>query len=115
MVGDAEKYQAEDEEVRRKVEARNSLENYVYSLRNTLRDEKVRLLPSSSTSGWSTMVLLRSMPLHCHACQQWQPRCAEDTILLPKLMGAPPDPASLVLRHADGLSWHGEWNASAMP
>ena len=45
MVGDAEKYQAEDEEVRRKVEAKNSLENYVYSLRNTLRDEKVRLVP----------------------------------------------------------------------
>ena len=42
MVSDAEKYQAEDEEVRRKVEAKNALENYVYSLRNTLRDDKVR-------------------------------------------------------------------------
>ena len=29
-------------QVRRKVEAKNSLENYVYSLRNTLRDDKVR-------------------------------------------------------------------------
>ena len=28
-------------QVRRKVEAKNSLENYAYSLRNTLRDEKV--------------------------------------------------------------------------
>ncbi len=44
MVSDAEKYQAEDEEVRRKVEAKNALENYVYSLRNTLRDDKVRPL-----------------------------------------------------------------------
>ena len=42
MVSDAEKYQAEDEEVRRKVEAKNALENYIYSLRNTLRDDKVR-------------------------------------------------------------------------
>ena len=48
MVTDAEKYQAEDEEVRRKVEAKNSLENYVYSLRNTLRDDKVRPAPSTN-------------------------------------------------------------------
>ncbi len=48
MVSDAEKYQAEDEEVRRKVEAKNALENYVYSLRNTLRDDKVRPLCCST-------------------------------------------------------------------
>ena len=29
-------------QVRRKVATKNSLENYVYSLRNTLRDDKVR-------------------------------------------------------------------------
>ena len=49
MVSDAEKYSAEDEEVRRKVEAKNALENYVYSLRNSLRDEKVRAVCCSAS------------------------------------------------------------------
>ena len=41
MVSDAEKYKSEDEEARRKVEAKNALENYAFSLRNTTRDDKV--------------------------------------------------------------------------
>jgi len=41
MVQEAEKYKAEDEEVKRKVEARNALENYAYNMRNTVRDEKI--------------------------------------------------------------------------
>ncbi|XP_073044185.1 heat shock 70 kDa protein-like [Primulina eburnea] len=40
MVQDAEKYKAEDEDVKKKVEAKNSLENYAYNMRNTVRDEK---------------------------------------------------------------------------
>ncbi|KAJ4845823.1 70-kilodalton heat shock protein [Turnera subulata] len=40
MVEEAEKYKAEDEEVKKKVEARNGLENYAYSMRNTVRDDK---------------------------------------------------------------------------
>lgn len=40
MVQEAEKYKAEDEEVKKKVEAKNSLENYAYNMRNTIRDEK---------------------------------------------------------------------------
>jgi L1 cell adhesion molecule like protein len=40
MVHDAEKYKAEDEEVKKKVDAKNSLENYAYNMRNTVRDEK---------------------------------------------------------------------------
>lgn len=40
MVQDAEKYKSEDEEVRKKVDAKNSLENYAYNMRNTVRDEK---------------------------------------------------------------------------
>lgn len=36
--------QAEDEEARRKVEAKNGLENYAYGVRNSLREEKVFLL-----------------------------------------------------------------------
>jgi len=41
MVSEAEKYKAEDEEARKKVDAKNSLENYAYNMRNTIRDEKV--------------------------------------------------------------------------
>lgn len=40
MVKDAERYKAEDEEVKKKVEAKNGLENYAYNMRNTVRDEK---------------------------------------------------------------------------
>lgn len=40
MVQEAEKYKAEDGEVKKKVDAKNSLENYVYNMRNTVKDEK---------------------------------------------------------------------------
>ncbi|OMP01636.1 Heat shock protein 70 family [Corchorus capsularis] len=40
MVKDAEKYKAEDEDVKKKVEAKNALENYAYNMRNTVKDEK---------------------------------------------------------------------------
>ena len=36
----AEKYKAEDEAARTKVEAKNGLENYAYNMRNTIRDDK---------------------------------------------------------------------------
>jgi L1 cell adhesion molecule like protein len=41
MVSEAEKYKAEDEKVKKKVEAKNTLENYAYSMKNTISDEKV--------------------------------------------------------------------------
>eukprot|EP00854_Cymbomonas_tetramitiformis_P018813 gene18813-22477_t len=37
----AEKYKSEDEEHKKKIEAKNALENYAYNMRNTLNDEKV--------------------------------------------------------------------------
>ncbi|KAM7527124.1 hypothetical protein LguiB_030534 [Lonicera macranthoides] len=40
MVKEAEQYKAHDEEVKKKVELNNALENYVYNMRNTVRDEK---------------------------------------------------------------------------
>jgi len=42
LVKDAEKYKAQDDEVKKKVEAKNGLENYCYSVRNTLKDDKVK-------------------------------------------------------------------------
>ncbi|KAI9081308.1 hypothetical protein K1719_036729 [Acacia pycnantha] len=40
MVQEAEKYKAHDEEVKKKVEAKNSVENHAYNIRNTIKDEK---------------------------------------------------------------------------
>nr|QCQ29467.1 heat shock protein [Camellia fraterna] len=41
MVQEAEKYKSEDEEHKKKVEAKNTLENYAYNMRNTVKDEKI--------------------------------------------------------------------------
>ncbi|XP_023549755.1 heat shock cognate 70 kDa protein 2-like [Cucurbita pepo subsp. pepo] len=40
MVHEAEKYKADDEEHKKKIEAKNSLENFAYNMRNTVRDGK---------------------------------------------------------------------------
>ncbi|KAI8566570.1 hypothetical protein RHMOL_Rhmol02G0050800 [Rhododendron molle] len=40
MVQEAEKYKSEDKEHKKKVEAKNALENYAYDMRNTIKDEK---------------------------------------------------------------------------
>jgi L1 cell adhesion molecule like protein len=42
MVEEAEKYKQEDEITRQKIEAKNSLENYAYNVRNTIKDEKLK-------------------------------------------------------------------------
>ncbi|KAL0316529.1 UNVERIFIED_CONTAM: Heat shock protein [Sesamum radiatum] len=75
MVKDAERYKAEDEDVKKKVEAKNSLENYAYNMRNTVRDEKfaAKLDPSDKRrsrrrwrrllSGWIGISSLRLMSL----------------------------------------------------
>merc|ERR1711967_29820 len=41
MVREAEKYKSEDEEHKKKVDAKNALENYAYNMRNTIQDDKV--------------------------------------------------------------------------
>ncbi|XP_030931625.1 heat shock cognate 70 kDa protein-like [Quercus lobata] len=41
MVQDAEIYRAEDDEHRKKVKAKEALENYTYNMRNTINDEKI--------------------------------------------------------------------------
>merc|ERR1712185_792394 len=40
MVQEAEEFQEEDKKVREKIESRNALENYVYSIKNTLSDSE---------------------------------------------------------------------------
>jgi len=41
MVNDAKKYENDDKKTRERIEARNGLENYAYSMKNTINDEKV--------------------------------------------------------------------------
>ncbi len=41
MVQDADKFKADDEKSRARIEAKNQLESFAYSVRNTTRDEKV--------------------------------------------------------------------------
>jgi heat shock protein 1/8 len=41
MVLDAKKYKAEDDEHRKKVKAKEALENYAYNMRNTVNDKKI--------------------------------------------------------------------------
>merc|ERR1711862_1197 len=42
MVQEAEKYRAEDEQNKSKIEAKNGLENYCFTMRNTLQEEKLK-------------------------------------------------------------------------
>jgi len=41
MVAEAEKFKAQDEVVKKKIEAKNGLENYCFSLRNSLNEDKI--------------------------------------------------------------------------
>merc|ERR1719190_33056 len=41
MVQDAEKYKDEDDKLRKKVDAKNGLESYIFQMKNTLTDEKL--------------------------------------------------------------------------
>merc|ERR1711865_987521 len=42
MVSEAEEFRAEDEQNKGKVEAKNGLENYCFTMRNTLQEEKLK-------------------------------------------------------------------------
>jgi len=42
MVREAEKFKNEDEKVKKRVEAKNALENYCYNIRTSLNDEKIK-------------------------------------------------------------------------
>jgi len=42
MVNEAEKFRGEDEKVKKRIEAKNALENYCFSMKNTLNDEKLK-------------------------------------------------------------------------
>ena len=41
LVKEAEKFKDQDEKMRQRIDSKNSYENYVYSLKNSIKDEKV--------------------------------------------------------------------------
>jgi len=42
MVSDAEKYKEDDENTKKRIEAKNELENYIYSIKGTTSEDKVK-------------------------------------------------------------------------
>jgi len=57
MVKEAENYKKQDEEAKDKVEAKNKLENYAYSVRNSINDEKLKdKIPASDRSAIESAV-----------------------------------------------------------
>jgi L1 cell adhesion molecule like protein len=42
MVNEAEKFKGEDEKTKKRVEAKNSFENYCFQMKNTLNDENLK-------------------------------------------------------------------------
>lgn len=42
MVNEAEKFKGEDEKIKKRIEAKNGLENYCFQMKNTLSDEKLK-------------------------------------------------------------------------
>jgi len=42
MVQDGEKFKAEDELIKKKIEAKNGFENYCFQMKNTLQEDKLK-------------------------------------------------------------------------
>jgi heat shock protein 5 len=40
MIRDAEKFAEQDKELKEKIDAKNSLENYIYTMKNTIEDKE---------------------------------------------------------------------------
>ena len=49
MVADSEKFAEEDKAALKKVEAKNGLENYCYTVKSSLSDDKVHFFPPPCT------------------------------------------------------------------
>merc|ERR1712105_453937 len=63
MVNDAEKYKAEDDKQREKVQAKNSLESYCFNMKSTMDEEKVKSAISESEK--------KTINDKCDECIKW--------------------------------------------
>ena len=68
MVQEAEKFKAEDEANKARIEAKNSLENYTFTVRNSLRDEAVS---SKLAASWRRRTRRRSRRRSTRRCRGW--------------------------------------------
>ena len=68
MVQEAEKFKAEDEANKARIEAKNSLENYTFTVRNSLRDEAVS---SKLAASWRRRTRRRSRRRSTRQCRGW--------------------------------------------
>ena len=68
MVQEAEKFKAEDEANKARIEAKNSLENYTFTVRNSLRDETVG---SKLAASWRRRTRRRSRRRSTRRCRGW--------------------------------------------
>ena len=68
MVQEAEKFKAEDEANKARIEAKNSLENYTFTVRNSLRDEAVS---SKLAASWRRRTRRRSSRRSMRQCRGW--------------------------------------------
>ena len=76
MVQEAEKYKAEDEEARKRIDAKNALENYAFNMRNTIKDEKVLIYPDILNTCISACCLFCHMPLLMLSCFSSSLQCS---------------------------------------
>merc|ERR1712098_974395 len=63
MVNDAEKYKAEDDKQREKVQAKNSLESYCFNMKSTIEEDKVKTAISDAERNTITS--------KCDECIKW--------------------------------------------
>merc|ERR1719443_850678 len=67
MTADAEKYAKEDADFKEKVEAKNALENYCYSMKNTLDDEKVKDKLSEDDKSKASAAIDDALENYCYS------------------------------------------------
>ena len=73
MVNDAEKFKDEDEQLRKKIESKNGLESYLYNLKSTLEDEKVKdKIPEDEKDNVLSMVNNATEWLDSHQSEEAQ-------------------------------------------
>lgn len=72
MVREAEEYAEEDKAVKDRIDARNSLESYLYNMKNLLDDEEKGVASKISEADKEVshhyIVLQISLPLNCTVC-----------------------------------------------
>ncbi len=62
MINDAEKYKAEDEENKLKIDAKNDLDNYIFMVENMMRDDGAKNIPPDAAE---------TLKSNCTEAREW--------------------------------------------